>query len=57
MMMEDLGPVKSGCSLIPHRAENSNIEGEGKEQYLIYLVFTESTLPSSRTPKLGDCSR
>lgn len=57
MMMEDLGPVKSGCSLIPHRAENSNIEGEGREQYLIYLVFTESTLPSSRTPKLGDCSR
>lgn len=57
MMMEDLGPVKSGCSLVPHRAENSNIEGEGREQYLTDLVVTESTLPSSRTPKLENCSR
>lgn len=29
MMMGDLGPVKPGCSLVPHKAENSNIEGRG----------------------------
>lgn len=35
-MMGDLGPAKAKCSLVPHKAENSNIarsrsgwEGEG----------------------------
>lgn len=56
MMMGDVRPAKPGCSLVPHKAENSNIEGEGREQYLVYLGFTDYTA-SSRTPKLANCSR
>lgn len=50
MMMGDLGPAKPGCSLVPHKAEHSNIEGEGREQYLVYLGFTDSTLPVPELP-------
>lgn len=50
MMMGDLGPAKPGWCLVPHRAENSNIEGEGREQCLVYLGFTESTLPVPELP-------
>lgn len=51
-MMGDLRPAKPGCSLVPHKAENRNVEGEGREQLvqrdgqrLMYLVFTKSALP------------
>lgn len=51
-MVGDLRPAKPGCSLVPHGAENRSTEGEGREhqyketeQRLMYLVFTESTLP------------
>lgn len=49
-MMGDLGPAKPGCFLVPHKAENSNIEGEKREQYPVYLEFTESTLPVPELP-------
>lgn len=51
-MMGDLRPAKPGCSLVPHKAENRNVGGEGREQLvqrdgqrLMYLVFTKSALP------------
>lgn len=50
VMMGDLGPAKPGWCLVPHRAENSSIEGEGREQCLVYLGFTESTLAVPELP-------
>lgn len=54
--MGDLGPAKPGCSLVPHKAENSNIEGEGMEQNNVLDIHRIYTA-SSRTPKLVNCSR
>lgn len=63
-MMGDVRPAKPGCSLVPHGAENCNIEGEGREQ-LVQRDGTASDVfgihriyaASPRTPKLVNCNR
>lgn len=63
-MMGDLRPAKPGCSLVPHKAENRNVEGEGREQ-LVQRDGTASDVfgihkictASPRTPNLVSCSR
>lgn len=63
-MMGALRPANPGCSLVPHRAENGNVEGEARRQLVqrdgtvsdvfgIHRIYTAS----SRTPKLVSCSR
>lgn len=56
-MMGDLGPAKPGWWLVPHRAENSSIEGEGRGAVSGILGIHRIYTSSSRTPILVNCSR
>lgn len=62
--MGDSGPARAGCSLVPHKTENSNIAGEKGAQLVrrdrtvsgvldIHRIYTASF----RTPELVNCSR
>lgn len=54
-MMGDLGPAKPGRSLVPHKAENSNIEGEGMEQNSVWSTWYSQNLPCQfQNSKIGE---
>lgn len=55
-MVGYLGPEKAGCSLVPHKAENSAPASVRGCQYIEteqcpdYLEYTESQLPGLKLP-------
>lgn len=64
VMRGALCPANPGCSLVPHKAENGNVEEEARRQLVqrdrtvsdvfgIHRIYTAS----SRTPKLVSCNR